>query len=406
MNYKAIRLSFFPKLYTALVILFPILSIYGKNQIHLGMILMLLSVLMIIIFEKRISMKWPKYFMLFFIFMVVTRILDATDLSFSSLFSLSLVSFTLFLGFSCRYFDLDFGLRIYKIVALSSSFFFFFQELMYLFLDYRLVGLLPFLPLNMAAEITTVDFISWLSVSTRSASFFLEPAHFSQYITPLLAFVLFKNKGQLNFYTILISAVILFQRSGTGILILALIWITWFLVYIKNITFVKKLIIFIFIIPVISFSVYIYIKSDLGQKMFERTTEFDEISATTSGYVRTVRGFHLFSEFPTSNKYLGMNSPIRIKSFINQSSMYNLFQENDLLFSGIQSILIYGGFFGMFLFLIHFYYMFIKNSIEGKMVAFTFIGLSLISPIYLMGEMLLCYTIIYSLHRKYLALID
>lgn len=406
MSFKVKRITFFSKLYTALVILFPILSIYGKNQIHLGVIFMLLTALINIILDKSVSLKWPKYFMLFFFFMFLTRILDAALFNFSSLFSFSLVSFTLFLGFSCRYFYLDFGLKIYKIVVLFSSFFFFIQELMFLFLDYRMVGLVPFLPLNMAAEIATVDFIAWLSISTRSASIFLEPAHFSQYITPLLAFELFKNKGQYNFYTILISAVILFQGSGTGILIMALIWGIWILIYIKNITFLKKLIILIFIIPIISFSVYIYLKSDFGKRMFERNTEFNEISATSSGYVRAVRGFHLFSEFPTSNKYLGMNSPIEIKSFINQSSMYNLFQENDLLFSGIQSILIYGGFFGMFLFLIHFYYMFIKNSIEGKMVAFTFIGLSLISPIYLMGEMLLCYTIIYSLHRKYLALID
>lgn len=400
LNKKISITNFFTKTLTFLVIIYPLLSVYGIPPINLGMVCMFLLLSIIILTKHKISMKWPKYFWMFFSYMLLSRIFTVTELSFSSIFSLNLISFAILLGFSCKYFDLLYGIRIYRIAVLYCSIFFFIQELMYLNFGSRLVGLLPFLPLN--TGFTTSEYIAMFRYNPRSASFFLEPAHFAQYIIPLLALELFntkKNKST-NYYTILITVVILFLRSGTGILVVALIWIIWGYYYMRNSILYKKLLLIFLIIPVLAIGTYYYLNSKFGNELIERETEFTEFTPTTSAYIRIIRGFELFSDFPTLDRYFGLNSPTKIKLFISRGKMSLIFPEDDLFFSCIQSILIYGGIIGMLLFLIHFNYLFRFNTIEGRMVAISFIGLSIIAPIYLMGEMLLSYTIIHSYQQQ------
>ena len=400
---KKIRIStFFTKAITVLVIIYPILSVYGIPPINLGMVCMFLLLFVIFLIELRISMKWPKYFWMFFFYMLLSRIFTIKELSFSALFSLNLISFTILLGVSCKKFNLLYGIRVYRIAVLYCSIFFFIQEIMFLSFGSRLVGLLPFLPLN--TGFTTSEYISMFQYSPRSASFFLEPAYFAQYIIPLLAIELFNTKKDklTKYYIILITLVLLLLKSGTGILIVALIWILWGYYYLRNSVFYKKLFLLFIIVPVLAFGTYYYLNSKYGEALTDRKTEFTEFTPTTSAYIRIIRGFELFADIPSLDKFFGLNSPTKIKFFISRGKMSSIFLEDDLFFNGIQSILIYGGILGMLLFLIHFNYLFRINTIEARMVAVSFIGLSIMAPIYLMGEMLLCYTIIYSYQQQYL----
>lgn len=394
--------TFFSKSLTLLVILYPLLSVYGINQVTLGTVCMFLLLLIIILAKFKIGMKWPKYFWLFFTYMFFSRFFYAPDFNLNSLFSLSLITFAILLGLSCKYFDLQYGIKVYEIVLLICICFFFMQEIMYFSIGTRVVGLLPWLPLN--TGMSSSDYISMLRYKPRSASFFLEPGHFAEYIIPLLALELFYNqrKKRNNFYALLISLVLLLLRSGTGVLVMALIWIIWIFYQLRNSSLLNKLLLLFIVVPGIALTVYYYSNSELGKKLSERKSEFNEVSSTTSAYVRIIRGFDLFADFPVMNKFFGLNSPTKINSFISQGRMYLVFGEDDLSFSCIQSILIYGGILGMFIYLIHFTYFFKKNYIEGRMIAVAFIGLSIISPIYLMGGMLLCYTIIFSFHQQYL----
>ena len=217
--------NFIAKVLTFLVIVYPLLSVYGINQINLGMVSMFLFILVIILTIRKIEMKWPKYFWMFFVYMVFSRFFSSENYAISSLFSMNLFSFAIIIGFSFKYFNLPLGLKIYEISVLICCFFFFLQELMYFTLGTRIVGLLPWIPLN--TGMASSDYISWLRYNSRSASFFLEPAHFAQFIIPLLALELFKTqKTKMTiFYILVISVVILLLKSGTGILVVTFIYI-------------------------------------------------------------------------------------------------------------------------------------------------------------------------------------
>ena len=402
LNKKNRRSTFFSKVITFLIIIYPILSVYGIPPINLGMVCMFLLLFVILLTERKISTKWPKYFWIFFFYMLLSRILTTTEYSFSALFSLNLISFAILLGVSCKNFNLPYGIRVYRIAVSCCGILFFIQELMFLSFGSRLVGILPFFPLN--TGMTTSEYISMMQYSPRSASFFLEPAFFAQYIIPLLAIELFNtNKDKLNkYYIILITLVLIFLRSGTGILLVALIWILWGYYYMRNSVFYKKLFSLFIIVPVVAFSAYYYSNSEYGEALIDRKTEFTEFTPTTSAYIRILRGFELYADIPNFEKFFGLNSPTKIKFFISRGKMTLIFPEGDLFFSGIQSILIYGGILGMLLFLVHFNYLIRINTTEARMVAVSFIGLSIMAPIYLMGEMLLCYTIMYSYQQQYL----
>jgi hypothetical protein len=388
------------KVVTFLVVIYPLLSVYGIPPINLGMVSMIILYFLFLVTRDKIVLKWPKYFWMFFLYMFLLRFLNYVDFSFSNFFSFNLIVFGLFLGISCKHFDLTYGLKIYQTIVLICCCFFFLQEVMFLISGTRVVGLLSWFPLN--TGMSNADYIRLFSLHDRSASFFLEPAHFAQYISPLLAVQLFKNKKPvINFYAILISVTLLLLRSGTGVIIMSIIWIIWIFFHLRNSSLIKRLSIILILLPAFFSGVYLYLSSELGKSIAERGSEFTDYSSTTSAYVRIIRGYELLYDFPVLNKLFGMNPPSRLQLFISKGEMSFLFPENDLLFSGIQSVLVFGGVVGLLIFSFHFHFLLKKTCIESRIVGIAFIIMSFISPIYLMGEMLLCYSIMYSYKIKY-----
>lgn len=385
---------------TFLIVIYPLLSVYGMSQISLGMVLMFFIIIGYALLNRKIKFCWPRYYWLYFVYMMITRVLFSNSVSVNSLFSLSFVTFSILLGVAIPYFNLEYGIKLYKKIVLLSSIFFFVQEIMFNLLGFRISGIIPFLPLNIPQNISTFEFIQLNMYFERSSSFFLEPAHFSQFIIPLFAIELFNEKKYINFYTSIIFLDIVLLRSGTGLILLSLIVIVKIFYELVRVAFIKKILAIVLLLPVFFLGIVTYVNSEYGKSIIERSSEFEKVDATTSAYVRIIRGFNLFDIYPLINKYLGLNSPEGIKKFIDSTKMYVLFQEKDLLFSGIQSILIYGGFVGMVLFLIHFVSLNRNNNIKGIIVSFSFICLSIISPIYLMGEMLLCYVLIQSFKNE------
>jgi uncharacterized membrane protein YqjE len=391
---------FSTKVVSFLVVIYPLLSVYGIPPINLGMVSMIIFYFLFLVVKDKIVLQWPKYFWLFFTYMFLLRFFNCFDFSLSSLFPLNLIVFGIVLGISCKHFDLHYGIKLYQTIVLICCVFFFFQEAMFFISGTRVVGLMPWIPLN--TGMSNNDYISFLSNNDRSASFFLEPAHFAQYISPLLAVELFKNKKPVvNFYSILISLTLLLLRSGTGVIIMSVIWIIWFFYHLRNSSLIKRLSILFVLGPAFAYGVYLYLSSELGESVSERGSEFTDYSATTSAYIRIIRGYDLFDDFPVLNKLFGMNPPSKLQLFISKGEMSFLFPENDLLFSGIQSVLVFGGIIGLLIFSFHFHFLLKKTCIESRIVGVAFIIMSFMSPIYLMGEMLLCYSIMYSYKEIY-----
>jgi len=389
------------KLFTSLLIISPILAPYQISGISFGFLGLLLIVPLIVLFELRIGVKWAKYFWFYFIYIILTRIFYADGLYISNLFSFSVISFVILTGLSGQYFNLKYAVKIYRKSVLFCVSFFVFQELMFYTVGYRLVGLLPFdIYGNESYDVIKLR----LSAISRSSSFFHEPSYFSEYLIPLLAIELFnsKNNKLINISAISISIVLLFLKSGLGIAIMSILWVIWIIYSLKKFSFNKKLIIIFILIPILLLGSFFYIKSEIGDELLLRTEEFGIVDGTTSTYVRIIRGYDLYSEFITFNKVFGLNSSFKIQSLIESSSMYNLFPTDDLSFNSVQSILIYGGFFGLLLFFLHFNYLFRKNTIEGKLLAIAFLLLSLIAAIYLKPTMLLIYSFMFGFHKQYL----
>ena len=392
------------KPFTFLLIISPILSTYKLVGMSFGMFSLLIFAVLIVIGDPKSRLKFPKYFLVFFGFMILTRFLYATEVSPSALVSLGLMTFGIVLGFSGRYFSLKYGVKIYRIVALCCCVFFFIQETQFLLYGSRSVGILDILPLDIYSDQSYIEVISRLSYAPRAASFFSEPSYFSEFLLPLLAIELFNSnsRNKINLYVVLITVVLLLLQSGLGLLLMCLIWVIWFFYALKNSSLYYKIIIIFVLIPFVSIGTFYFIESEIGKNVLERTEEIGVVDSTTSTYVRIVRGYDLFAKYPRFKQVFGLNSSDKIKAAISNSDMSNLFQKDDLSFNGIQSILLYGGIVGFLLFLLHFSYLFKMNGIEGRMIGVVFIGLSLIAATYLKPSMLICYAFMYSYHKEYL----
>ena len=102
------------KLFTSLLIISPILAPYQISGISFGFLGLLLIVPLIVLFELRIGVKWPKYFWFYFIYIILTRIFYADGLYISNLFSFSVISFVILTGLSGQYFNLKYAVKIYR----------------------------------------------------------------------------------------------------------------------------------------------------------------------------------------------------------------------------------------------------------------------------------------------------
>ena len=202
---------------------------------------------------------------------------------------------------------------------------------------------------------------SWSKLSTYCfgmndsipTSIFAERAHFCEYIIPYICLCIFsKNFIRRRFAkAILVSVVAISTVSGNGVVLVAIVWLIYFLFF-ANVKKANKVPLLLVGITLLFFSYLIMRKIPAFDKMFNtlfvNSTGF---SSWTKADFRIYRGFDFFARMPISDKFFGIgyrtisfySSSIRITSIYDSDSLYSYL-------SGITQVLIYFGVFGFFFF--------------------------------------------------------
>lgn len=379
------------KLYALGFVLYPILSNYGVGSFDFGLLLSFI-LLLLSVMTKGISFDFPKYFILFIAYAVVTRMLWATSLS--TVISPGFVLYCLVIGMYCKRLKFDLVYNYYKKVVIICCAFFFFQQA-YLFLTGNLIlGLIPGIP--------TYDELDGdhIILMQRPASFFSEPAKLIQYILPLLMIELFKDGEKSKYLIVNIFTLLLLTASGNAVIGLLIVTVGGIFNYWKDVSIIKKIIIVPIIVLGVSFGVFKYLETEVGQKIIDRTEELDSSGDKSSGFIRIYRGFVVYSELNLLEKITGINNPTRIEQAISTSNVNFMFKKNDTYFNNIQSVLMNTGLIGLFIYSLVLGSFIRKSVVSMKMVTILYIALSFVASMYLSWQMLFFLILPYIHHKS------
>lgn len=275
-------------------------------------------------------------------------------------------------------------INAYRLIAYTNIIFFLIQELVYLLLNYRLKGILTFIPS------TLTDDLSVLEHAERFSAFFSEPSHFAQFLLPLLAIELFYFTNRSYWRIIVLLLMIAFLKSGTAVVGLLVVILFAYYSFIQK----KKAIYTMLLLPVVTltlaFSFIAVSKTEFGMEMMERQEELDsESEKVSSGFIRIFRGYFVFDELTPVQKILGLNDKSELINAVNRSSVALMFKDNELYFNGIQGFLINTGVLGTMLFVGFVLWLWHGNNLAGRCILLMLCSLFFVASLFFTHTMLL-----------------
>lgn len=378
-----------------LLLLSPILWLYGNPDgwSYEQLVTTPLSVLFILhclITQKTISKTLPNGLHVYFIFWGLLIIFTTLKLP----IIVVQCFLTFFLFFST--FDHDQYIKIYKIFAFICICFFFLQEITFYTTGIRISGLITSLPLHYKMDI--FEFIERQAADARSCSFFAEPAHYAQFLLPLLAIELFYDRGRMHFiYAIIIAIVLLLLQSGNGLLgmVPILLFAVPFFLGDKR---KKGFLSFFLFMAIAIFAAYAFINSDLGSAVMERQSELNihYEGGHRSGFLRVWRGYYVYDDYNIIEKIFGC--PDEKAQLIHMKSSGMLIGQNgDFYFNAFQKVLLNTGMIGLVIIIYLIVCIWRNNTICGKAILASFIVLSFVAAIYMSHVMILYLVLAYSM---------
>lgn len=194
--------------------------------------------------------------------------------------------------------DYTYFIRTYKIICWGLIFFFLYQ-----FSCTLLLHTTPIRPFDFLQKLQESERTGVLSYANyfRYSSVFSEPSHFAQYLSPLPALYIYGYKDVIrkNIKLAIITTLpVLFCISGTGIVIMGIIWGYFLFKNIARFSIKQKM--FTVIIGIIA---AICISGSVGIM-----TMMDEMadSADNKTLDRVSRGFYLFADLPIFHQIVGI----------------------------------------------------------------------------------------------------
>lgn len=396
------KISSFDKVVTIILLLSPILQTYGWGKFDFAFILTVFLAI-IHVFRKgfQVSKVFPKWLLLYILFWYFSHVLASSSISGFFPLGLFRVLLVYYLFFDCV--NLDYLLSKYKLIAAICIGFFFVQELSMLITHNRISGVFSFLPL--ALDVDSEQFFERIITGDRSSSFFSEPAHFVQFLLPLLSICfLYYRKAQIIWIIVLISTLLLCQSGNALFGISAVLIVYLFKKGADNAGFRRFGSFFAAFLVVLSLG-YLYLSSERGQDLLLRK---DSISLKSvedrgyggSGFMRVSRGYYVFKEYSTLNKIIGDDNPDDILDAIHQSRASGFFGENDMYLNTAQTILCYTGIIGSVLFILVLISLWKSTSVCGKSIVLTFLVLSFIASLFFTETMALYLVLPYLISKK------
>lgn len=377
--------------YTALCcVLVPFLQYYGWSFFNLAFVLVFFLMLYIWKKQGHITFENVAPMVCYFIYYCITRFLYGfLDVG---MIAPSMIFMFLYWSFLNRYLCFDKFINYYRIAAFINIVFFIVQEISYKTTGIRMVGIMTFLPLTLGdggADIT--ELVDKMAEAERSSAFFSEPAHFVQFLLPLLSIELLFFTGKKALIRSIVYVLTLLALSSGNALIGLLVVFVFFLI---KILIQNKTAISIFFVSVMMAGAIVFVNyishSEYGQKLIDRQEQLavDQTEAT-SGFVRIYRGYFIYDEMTPVQKLFGVNSNKILDVLIKKSRVSHFFEDGDQYLNSVQSFLIFTGYIGTFLFAFGCLCISLKNNLAGICCIFMYVALSFISSNYFTYTMVL-----------------
>lgn len=267
------------KIYTILIIIYPILSVYMTPILTFSVADILLLLLLPFIFidlikEKKVKVSIVMFGVLVYIILqllIESLIQEDIKSQFLSTLRIILYYFSLAL-FTKNEFLKDYGVELYKKVAVFVSAFLILQIILSNFGIY-IQGTIPGLPVTEAIK----EYNDTLKIGnvSRFRSLFNEPSHFAIYVLLAFGFELLGNKESKNKTNLLILGIsLLLSASSTAIITEIIIILLYILKNFKKISKKNiKNILLVIIMIILLFP--IYSKTTYFKVFMERTIESD-----------------------------------------------------------------------------------------------------------------------------------
>lgn len=372
----------FSTLVVFMLLIYSVLQTYGYGHYNFAFIIM--TVLSIFaLFRTGFHSYMPKWLNCYFIFWGLSHIIMAS--SASAMIPVGVIRTYLLFNMVFKEFDYSKCLKYYNILAVVFLAFFFFQEFVYATTGFRVLGVSQSLPLALGVEDADAYYQKMI-INERSSSFFSEPAHFVQFLLPLLAIKLFQPAKRLDYlFSIIIVAALLLMQSGNAFLGLAAIGISFVIEKIIHNFNAKKLILLLVVLFSVGTGVKLYFESEMGQHLLERQDQLDmkgDSQTGLSGFMRIFRGYYVYDAMTPLEKVIGADDAGRIDSAIASSGFAWSFKENDYYFNVVQTLLIRTGIIGTLLFLLFMVGSFRRVNSCGKSILTILLFLCFISAIH------------------------
>lgn len=319
--------------FSFLIVLLPILSIYISpiKGIDLGTFcLLFLSPFLFMGFLKRSKIKVPLFMIIFILYTFIASLFSFM-ISTPSDFKISLLrmgKFVVVLSIvfimGNMFFNYTLAKKVLKVVTMTAVSYIIIQTVVF----YSAGRLLPSVFFNLIqSEIyRDIDYVSAAARFYRPTSFFLEPAHFSQYVLLYLTYCLFgdhqENRTNLRM-AIFITIGLFLSTSGQGILLSMLIWVLWWFSKIKKANIKNKTYLIFFAVLIFIFVLPPVFQTRIVQMAINRLiTDSGSLGIAVKGRLFT---YNYYKELPILQKIIGMgygNVPVGV--YLN-SAAYTLY---------------------------------------------------------------------------------
>lgn len=286
--------------------------------------------------------------------------------------------------------DIKYVLKYYKILVYIAVCFFFIQEF-----AYYIIGNRPtlYFPLEMYYENSDIASFSESRASmNRSSSFFLEPAHFAQYILPYYCIVICNSIRDriISKEAFILTLTLLLLQSGSGYLGMAAIFIS--ILFLRNFVALEiKIAIAVVFACVIGIVTVFFINNPFIGEILSRVNEITSLevsaSGSQSGFLRIWRGYFIYGSLAPIYKLFG----IGIGSFEYVSSLFYIpgSRYEGSYVNGIQTLLISGGMIGTALFFRFIFKISQRMSAEGIIVIICMIAMFFVEQMMFTPKMFL-----------------
>ncbi|MCI9272525.1 MAG: YfhO family protein [Clostridiales bacterium] len=232
------------KLFTFLIVLFPVFSIYGSflPGVDFGTFCLigLTPFLLFQLIKRKGRVSFPAFLMLLLIYSVVLtliRLFMGTPMNTTSfsilmrMFRFVYVLGVVFIGYR-SFFDFSFGIRLLRWVTILATTYLLIQSVVFSLTGFVLPSFIP--GITKLEGLTVSTTLSQYAEFYRPPSFFAEPSSYVYFVTLFLTYCLFSGDGYFSFQQRIVTAVyitigVLVSTSGQGMLVITVLWLVYFM---------------------------------------------------------------------------------------------------------------------------------------------------------------------------------